>query len=54
MKQSGFTPGRSWTDNVFVLRQVSDKRRAQGRETHLAFIDLTKAYYDTVPRKCLP
>jgi len=47
-EQSGFTAGRSCTDNIFTLRQVLNKRKTRNLETHLIFIDLEKAY-DTVP-----
>lgn len=47
-EQSGFRAGRSCTDNIFSIRQVTDKRLAHNLETHLVFIDLRKAY-DTVP-----
>lgn len=47
--QSGFTPGKSCTDNLFVLQQVMEKKIAVDQEVHLAFIDLEKAY-DSIPR----
>lgn len=47
-EQSGFRAGRSCMDNIFVLRQVIEKRSARNWDTHLLFIDLEKAY-DNVP-----
>src|SRR5699024_3466529 len=46
--QSGFRAGRSCVDNIFTLRQMIDKRLACGLQTHLAFVDIHKAY-DSVP-----
>jgi hypothetical protein len=42
-EQSGFRKGRSCTDN-FCMKQVIEKRNATNQETHLLFVDLTKAY----------
>lgn len=50
--QSGFTPGRSCTDNLFTVQQLLEKKIARGEEVHIAFIDLLKAY-DNVPRNKL-
>lgn len=47
-EQSGFRPGRSCTDNLFVLKQLVEKTLAYGSQLHLTFIDLKKAY-DSVP-----
>lgn len=46
--QCGFRTGRSCTDNVFVMKQIIEKRAAVNLETHILFIDLTKAY-DNIP-----
>lgn len=51
-EQCGFRGGRSCTDNIFVLRQIIEKRKNHNLSTHLIFIDLEKAY-DTVPLKKL-
>jgi hypothetical protein len=48
--QSGFRAGRSCVDNLFVLQQLIEKRTSVGEETHLALIDLEKAYDSAVPR----
>jgi len=47
-EQSGFQTGRSCSDNIFCMKQVIEKRNATNQETHLLFVDLTKAY-DSVP-----
>lgn len=47
-EQSGFTAGRSCTDNIFSLKQIIEKRKLVNLETHLIFIDLEKAF-DMVP-----
>jgi len=46
-EQSGFRTGRSCTD-IFCMKQVIEKRNATNQETHLLFVDLTKAY-DSIP-----
>lgn len=47
-EQSGFRAGRSCTDNIFVLKQIIEKKTARNQEVHITFIDLQKAY-DNVP-----
>lgn len=47
-EQSGFTAGRSCTDNTYSLKQILEKRKLKNLDTHLIFIDLEKAF-DTVP-----
>jgi hypothetical protein len=42
--QAGARKGRSTTDQVFVLKTTIRSRRAQGKTTYLAFLDLHKAY----------
>jgi hypothetical protein len=51
-EQSGFRAGRSCTDNIFSLKNLTEKRTARNLETHLVFVDLQKAY-DSVPIKNL-
>jgi hypothetical protein len=50
--QSRFRAGRSCVDNLFVLQQLTEKQATVGEETHLALIDLEKAY-DSIPRNKL-
>lgn len=47
-EQNGFRAGRSCMDNIFCLKQLMEKKISTGRELHLLFIDLAKAY-DNVP-----
>lgn len=47
-EQSGFRAGRSCSDNIFIVRQLIEKRVARNLSTHLIFVDLEKAY-DSVP-----
>lgn len=47
-EQSGFKAGRSCTDNVFCMKQIIEKNAATNQETHLLFVNLTKAY-DNIP-----
>jgi hypothetical protein len=47
-EQSGFRTGRSCTDNTFCMKQVIENRNTTNQETHLLFVDLTKAN-DSIP-----
>lgn len=51
-EQSGFRKGRSCTDNIFSVKQLIEKRREHNLETHLLFVDYTKAF-DRVRRNML-
>jgi hypothetical protein len=43
-EQAGFRTGRSTRDQTFTLRELLDKRKAEGQTTFLCFIDLTNAF----------
>ena len=51
-EQNGSRIGRSYIDNVFIIKQTIEKRREFNLETHMAFLDLEKAF-DRVNRKQL-
>merc|ERR1712002_206763 len=42
-EQCGFRTGRGCVDQVFTLKQVSEKYIAKGRNLHVAYMDLEKA-----------
>lgn len=48
--QCGFRKGRGVQDNIFILRQIAEKAINKGREVHICFIDLCKAF-DRIRRK---
>ena len=50
--QHGFRKGRSGADCAFILNSVLWKNTAKSKKTHMAFIDLQKAY-DSVDRAVL-
>ena len=50
--QNGFRKGRVGADNTFVLDTILWKQKALKKKTHMAFIDLVKAY-DMVDRNIL-
>ena len=47
-ERSGFRGGQSCTVNVFIMKQIIEKRSAVNLKTHILFIDLKKAY-DNIP-----
>jgi beta-galactosidase beta subunit len=48
--QNGFSPGRGYVDDLFIVYQVPEKRTTRRKETHMTFIE--KAY-DSLPRNKL-
>jgi len=47
-EQSGFRTGRSCADNIFCMKRFIEKMNATNQETHLLFVDLTKAH-ESIP-----
>jgi hypothetical protein len=43
-EHAGFCPGRSTSDQTYVLREALDSRKAAGKRTFLCFVDLTNAF----------
>ena len=50
--QAGFVPGRSTTDNIFIVRQLCEKYREYNRTAWHVFVDYRQAY-DSVHRPSL-
>jgi len=46
-KQGGFRRGRDCVDQVFGLKEMSEKYLRNGRDLYVAFMDLEKAYDET-------
>ena len=51
-EQGGFREGRRCVDQVFTLKQISEKAREKKRKVYVGYIDLEKAY-ERVNRKAL-
>ena len=51
-EQCGFRKGRSCTDQIFTVRQLSEKFIEKGKDVYWAFMDLEKAY-DRVDREAM-
>jgi len=47
--QSGFRPNRSTTDNIFMIRQITEKCYEYNIDIHNIFIDYTQAF-DSIER----
>ena len=45
--------GRGCTDQIFIVRQICEKYLGKGKDVYFAFLDLEKAYYDTVDRDAM-
>ena len=50
--QAGFMPGRSTTDNIFIVRQVCEKYREYGRTAWHVFVDYRQVF-DSIHRPSL-
>ena len=51
-EQNGFRKERRMADNNFILDTILWKAKAEGKDVHLAYVDISKAY-DTVNREIL-
>ena len=51
-EQHGFRMGRGCVDQVFVMKQMSEKCIAKGKSMFVAYMDLEKAY-DRVDRNAM-
>lgn len=50
--QCGFRQNRSTTDQLFLLKQLMEKRWEYAKDIHSLFVDFTKAY-DSIDKKAL-
>ncbi len=50
--QSGFMPGHSTIEEIFLIRSLMKKYRDVKKDLHMVFIDLEKAY-NSIPRDVL-
>ena len=47
-RQYGFQPGKSTIQPLFCLRMLQEKHREFGKELHMVFVDLEKAYINII------
>jgi len=50
--QFGFMKGKGTTDTIFIVRQMQEKFRANGKKLYFGFVDLEKAF-ERVPRELI-
>ncbi|XP_065315659.1 uncharacterized protein LOC135924529 [Gordionus sp. m RMFG-2023] len=50
--QFGFMPGRSTTDTIHAIRQMSEKYREKNKKLHMVILDLKRAF-DRISRKLI-
>jgi len=50
--QFGFMKGKGTTDTIFIVRQMQEKFRANGKKLYFGFVDLEKAF-GMVPREVI-
>ena len=51
-EQCGFRMGRGCVDQVFTLKQLSEKYVGKGKDLYVAYMDLEKAY-DRIDRDAM-
>ena len=44
-EQAGFRSGRGCIDQIFVIKQLTEKYLEKDKKMYAAFIDMEKAYY---------
>jgi hypothetical protein len=52
MSKMGFRKGQSCSDQIFTLTTILRNRKAQGKQTYVAYLDAEKAF-DRVDRNLL-
>jgi len=50
--QFGFMEGKGTTDAIYIVRQMQEKFRANGKKLYFGFVDMEKAS-DMVPRELI-
>ena len=51
-EQSGFRKNRRGTDNLYIMKEIIEEAKKEGKQYYCAFLDIEKAY-DTVDREVL-